>query len=98
MCEDSASFDLTSHDLAQCIGDVGHILELKKKEQNYLEEGGENWLVGWIFCAWFLLSVVIRCDQKISLDFQAYDFSHGLESKLPKDVSKGAWFSLNHTI
>ena len=42
VCEDSASFDLTSHDMAQCISDVGHILDLKKKEQNYFEEGGKN--------------------------------------------------------
>ncbi len=40
VCEDSASFDLTSHDLAQCIGDIGHILDLKKKGETYLEEGG----------------------------------------------------------
>ena len=40
VCEDSASFDLTSHDLAQCIGDVQHILDLKKKEQTYSEDGG----------------------------------------------------------
>ncbi len=39
MCEDSASFDLTSHDLAQCIGDIGHILDLKKKGETYLEKG-----------------------------------------------------------
>ena len=65
MCEDSASFDLTSHDLAQCIGDIGHILELKKKEQNYLEEGGKNWFMDWIFLASFSLSVVIMCNQKM---------------------------------
>ncbi len=40
VCEDSASFDLTSHDLAQCISDIGHILDLKQKGETYLEEGG----------------------------------------------------------
>ncbi|XP_064395441.1 regulator of telomere elongation helicase 1-like isoform X2 [Halichondria panicea] len=42
VCEDSASFDLTSHDLAQCISDIGHILDLKQKGETYLEEGGTD--------------------------------------------------------
>jgi len=39
VCEDSASFDLTSGDLAQCIADVQHILSIKKEQ---LKEEGEE--------------------------------------------------------
>ncbi len=41
MCEDSASFDITSGDIAQCIGDVDHILKLKLDMNLYAtqEEG-----------------------------------------------------------
>lgn len=39
MCEDSASFDLTSGDIAQCIGDVDHALKHKKEDYDPQEEG-----------------------------------------------------------
>ena len=37
MCEDSASFDLSSVDIAHCIADVGHLLETKFKESKEVE-------------------------------------------------------------
>ena len=40
VCEDSASFDLTSADLAQCIADMQHILMLKKEEFDAESENG----------------------------------------------------------
>ncbi len=40
MCEDSASFDLTSSDIAQCIGDVDVIL--KSKYDTYTQETTEG--------------------------------------------------------
>ena len=39
MCEESASFDITSNDLAFCIADVQSILEYMMKEENLPEEG-----------------------------------------------------------
>ncbi len=46
MCEDSASFDLTSGDLAQCIADVHHILMVKKEELSGVEgEDGRSTIV-----------------------------------------------------
>ena len=39
VCEDSASFDLTSTDIAHCVADVGYILDLKVKEESTTEEG-----------------------------------------------------------
>ena len=41
MCEDSASFDLTSGDLAHCIADVQYILEAVTKMES-TEEGQED--------------------------------------------------------
>lgn len=38
MCEDSASFDLTSTDISLCISDVDTILKAKLKEQEYSTE------------------------------------------------------------
>ena len=38
MCEDSASFDFTSTDIAHCMADVDHIL-LAKKEEMEAEDG-----------------------------------------------------------
>ena len=40
VCEESASFDLTSTDIAHCITDVDHLLRVKKAEQSTLDEGG----------------------------------------------------------
>ena len=41
MCEDSASFDLTSSDIALCIGDISHILlKYKPDTDSPQEEGG----------------------------------------------------------
>jgi len=42
VCEDSASFDLTSHDIAQCIGDIDHILSLKNNGLALDDEIGET--------------------------------------------------------
>lgn len=39
MCEESASFDLTSTDISLCISDVDTILKAKVKEQEYSTEG-----------------------------------------------------------
>ena len=39
VCEESASFDITSSDLALCIADVQSILEYMMKEENLPEEG-----------------------------------------------------------
>ena len=39
MCEESASFDLTSTDISLCIGDVDTILKAKKEEQEFSAEG-----------------------------------------------------------
>ena len=39
MCEESASFDLTSTDISLCIGDVDTILKAKKEEQEFSTEG-----------------------------------------------------------
>ena len=45
VCEDSASFDLTSGDLAQCIADIQHILAVKKDQLSQEgEEGGSEWV------------------------------------------------------
>ncbi len=41
MCEDSASFDLNSTDIAHCISDVDHLLAAKKEEDSF-EEGGRS--------------------------------------------------------
>lgn len=51
MCEDSASFDLTSGDIAQCVGDADHILKLKTEEYSS-EEGMKEFR--------FITSVVVR--------------------------------------
>lgn len=40
VCEDSASFDLTSTDLAHCVADLDHILQAKKEELD--QEDGEG--------------------------------------------------------
>ena len=40
MCEDSASFDLTSSDIALCIGDISHILKYKPDTDSPQDEGG----------------------------------------------------------
>ena len=42
MCEDSASFDLTSVDIAHCIDDVGHVLKTKVEEQSASADEGER--------------------------------------------------------
>ena len=42
MCEDSASFDLTSVDIAHCIDDVGHVLKAKVEEQSASADEGER--------------------------------------------------------
>ena len=42
VCEDSASFDLTSADIAHCITDVHHLLTVKKTEQGTLDEGRKS--------------------------------------------------------
>ena len=42
VCEDSASFDLTSVDIAHCIDDVGHILKAKVEEQSASADEGER--------------------------------------------------------
>ncbi len=43
VCEDSASFDLNSLDIAHCISDVGQLLVAKTEEES-LEEGVRQWL------------------------------------------------------
>lgn len=45
MCEESASFDLTSTDVSLCISDVDTILKAKMKEQEYSTEGGDHILL-----------------------------------------------------
>lgn len=42
VCEDSASFDLTSMDIAHCISDITHLLVAKKEEESLEEEGGRE--------------------------------------------------------
>ena len=44
VCEESASFDLTSIDIAHCIDDVGHILKAKVEEQSASADEGEGQL------------------------------------------------------
>ena len=39
MCEDSASFDLTSTDISLCINDINTILKAKKEEQELSTQG-----------------------------------------------------------
>ena len=39
VCEESASFDLTSTDIGLCIGDINSILKVKKDELTYSAEG-----------------------------------------------------------
>ena len=39
VCEDSASFDLTSTDIGLCISDVDTILRVKKDEQSFSADG-----------------------------------------------------------
>ena len=48
MCEDSASFDLTSTDISLCISDVDTILKAKKEEHEQSTDAGmriENYTV-----------------------------------------------------
>ena len=42
VCEESASFDLTSTDISLCISDVDTILKAKKEEQELSSEGDET--------------------------------------------------------
>ena len=39
VCEESASFDLTSTDIGLCISDIDTILRAKKDEQSFSTEG-----------------------------------------------------------
>ena len=48
MCEDSASFDLTSSDIALCIGDISHILLKYKPDTDSPQDEGPQLLLLWM--------------------------------------------------
>ena len=57
MCEDSASFDLTSSDIALCIGDISHILlKYKPDTDSPQDEGGcsHKGAGPWLLLLWIL--------------------------------------------